>query len=572
MSRNEPVMVAKTAPADGPALLAATRVATDWLARHRDRINALNVFPVPDGDTGTNMLLTLREAVAAGEAAARTDTRAGIVAAAIAHGAFIGARGNSGVILCQMIGGFAAAIADRSTITGSDVAAALAGAQARAYRAVLDPVEGTMLTVVRVAAEHAASAAAAADGVPDLETVLTAALRGARTALATTPDLLDILKAANVVDAGGQGVVHFLEGLTRFATGKAGLATEPDADAAHPIAGEMAFLDLIPAAHGDDAYGYCVNFVVFTEDAVDFEAVRARLGDFGQSAEVMSDERALRVHLHTENPGPVLDYAAGLGQLDRIQIDNMTRQTKRLIEARAASCHVAQANSPGPTPAALESSDLEVLAIVPGPGLGAAFRSLGAAVVTGGQAMNPSTAEILAGIDSLAASQVIVLPNNPNIFLAAEQAATLTEKHVQVVPSRSVPQGLAALAALTPRGSLDDNAPKMTRALAHVRTVEVTHASRDAVIDDVEVRARQAIGFLDETLVAAGIDQVDVAIAAVNATRLDDAELITIFTGAGVSPEAATALRDALRATAPRLTVEMVEGGQPHFPFVISVE
>ncbi|MDQ3694547.1 MAG: DAK2 domain-containing protein [Chloroflexota bacterium] len=563
-------MVSNTAHADGPALLAATRVATDWLARHRDRINALNVFPVPDGDTGTNMLLTLREAVAAGAAAARTDTRAGTVAAAIAHGAFIGARGNSGVILCQMIGGFAAAIADRSTITGSDVAAALAGAQARAYRAVLDPVEGTMLTVVRVAAEHAA--VAAADGVPDLETILTAALHGARTALATTPELLDILKVANVVDAGGQGVVHFLEGLTRFATGQTELATEPDAVAAHPLAGEMAFLDLIPAAHGDDAYGYCVNFVVFVEDAVDFETVRARLGDFGQSAEVMSDERALRVHLHTENPGPVLDYAVGLGQLDRIQIDNMTLQTKRLIEARAAACHVTSANPAGSSPAAVESPDLAMLAIVPGQGLGAAFRSLGAAVVTGGQAMNPSTAEILAGIDSLAAGQVIVLPNNPNIFLAAEQAATLTEKRVQVVPSRSVPQGLAALAALTPSGSLDDNARKMTRALAHVRTVEVTHAIRDAVIDDVEVRARQAIGFLDETLVAAGVDQVDVAIAAVTAANLDDAELITIFTGAGVSPEAATGLRDALRATAPRLTVEMVEGGQPHYPFVISVE
>jgi DAK2 domain fusion protein YloV len=577
VNSDEPVMgsnAVANANVDGLVLLEATRVATAWLATHRDRINALNVFPVPDGDTGTNMLLTLREAVAAGEEAARTTTEAGVVAAALARGAFVGARGNSGVILCQMIGGFATAIAGCSIITGPDVAAALAGAQAQAYRAVLDPVEGTMLTVLRVAAEHAAAAVAAAPGgEPDLEAVLGAALEGAEEALATTPELLDILRAANVVDAGGQGVVHFLEGLTRFAAGATEPAPAAEPTTAHSIASDMAFLDTMSPAHGDEAYGYCINFVVLAEGRLDFEAARTRLGDLGRSAEVIGDERALRVHIHAENPGPILEYAAGLGPLDSIEIDNMELQTKRLVDERVS----ARATSPT-TPAALSLAEVgpaavAVLSIAPGPGLVSALRSMGAAaVIGGGQAMNPSTAEILAGIDAVAAKQIIVLPNNPNIQLAAEQAAELTDKQVQVVASRSVPQGLAALATLSPDGPLEENVRKMTRALAQVRTVEVTHATRDATIDDVNVRQGQAIGFVDDQLVASGDELVAVATAAVVAADVASAELVTIFTGDGASPDVAAALRDALLTKAPALEVEIIEGGQPHYPFVIAVE
>lgn len=559
------------ATVDGLVLLEATRAATDWLAAHRDAINALNVFPVPDGDTGTNMLLTLREAVAAGDAAARVDTTAGVVASAIARGAFIGARGNSGVILCQMIGGFANAIAGCSSITGADVAAGLAEAQARAYRAVLEPVEGTMLTVIRVAAEHAAAASATA-GAPGLEDVIAAALSGAEAALATTPELLDVLKAANVVDAGGQGVVHILEGLSRFAAGATSPASPSATRVDQAIADDMAFLDLMPAGHGTDAYGYCINFVILTDETMDFEAARARLGTFGRSVEVIGDDRALRVHLHGENPGPILGYAATLGQLDRIQIENMELQTRRLVAARAVRRAVSAGTPTGLSLPESQPSELAVLAIAPGSGLAAALRSMGAAVIGGGQTMNPSTAEILAGINALLAAEVIVLPNNPNILLAAEQATRLTPKRVAVVPSRSVPQGLAALAAWAAGKPLAENVRKMTRALAHVRTVEVTRATRTATIDGLAVRPRQAIGFVDETLVAVGTNLIDVATTAAVAAGLDRAELITVFTGAEVRPEMASELRKALQHVAPDLSVEIIEGGQPHYPFVMSIE
>ena len=565
-SHNERVASRAVAVPDvnGLVLLEATRVATEWLAAHREAINALNVFPVPDGDTGTNMLLTLREAVTAGEAAARTETSAGAIADAIASGAFIGARGNSGVILSQMIRGFATTIAGRTTIDARDIAAALAGARDRAYQAVLEPVEGTMLTVVRIAADEARRAVDdAGSNAPDLETVLMAALRGAREALSQTPELLDILRQANVVDAGGEGVVRLLEGLSRFAAGvtSAPSAAQTDVAPAASLGARMAFLDDITTSNQHDAYGYCVNFVVLANAPIDVEAARSVLGDVGRSVEVIGDERALRVHLHTENPGPALTYAISLGKLDRIQIDNMELQTERLRRERAA------ARVPATT------DEVAVLAIAPGPGLATALRSMGAAGVTsGGQSMNPSTAELLAGINAIAADQVIVLPNNPNILLTAQQATTLTDKQVSVVPSRSVPQGLAALAARPSSGSMAETVAQMTRALAQVRTVEVTRANRDAVIDQVPVRKDDVIGLVDERLIATGPHLVDVAAEAVTAAGLDAAELVTIFTGAGVSPQTADGVRDAVLAVAPHLTVEVHDGGQPHYAFVVSVE
>ena len=562
------------AAVDGRGLLTATQLAADWLALDRDEINALNVFPVPDGDTGTNMLLTLREAVTAGEAAVLADTHAGTVASAIARGAFVGARGNSGVILCQMIRGFANAIADQSAISGSDIAAGLAGARDQAYRAVLDPVEGTMLTVISgAAAEAQATIAADPGGLPAAETVLAAAVAGARAALARTPELLDILRQANVVDAGGQGVVRILEGFLRAATGAGMVPTGTEPEATVPLGARMAFLDTVVPNHGDGVYGYCVNFVVLGESRLDVEAARSALSRFGESVEIIGDADALRVHLHTENPGPILGFAVSLGTLDRIQIENMELQTQRLAQQRDVA-RVASAEPPSPVRLIeVNPDEIAVLAISSGPGLAAALQAMGAGgVIEGGQTMNPSTAELLAGINALGSDQVIILPNNPNIILAAHQVTKLTDREVAVVPSRSVPQGLAALSVFNPKAPLSDNVPKMTRALRGVRTVEITHAIRDAVVDGTDVRKEQAIGFVDERLVAAGTNLVEVAAAAVSTADLQQAELVTIFTGAGVDVDAAAELRDAVLAVAPHLTVEIHQGGQPHYPFVVAVE
>ena len=549
----------------GLVLLQALRVATDWLAAHRDEVNALNVFPVPDGDTGTNMLLTLREAVAAGAEAAREETAAGPIAMAIAGGALIGARGNSGVILCQMIRGFALAIADRDTISGPDIATALAAARDQAYAAVVEPVEGTMLTVVRGAA---AAAAAITDvtSEPAPAEVLRAALAGARQALAQTPALLEVLRAANVVDAGGQGVVHVLDGLARyaanqdFATADADTRPGGDVDAGARM-----------AAHGVETTGFCVNFLVWTAGPTDLSAVRERLGALGTSIDLVAADHALRVHVHTEQLGPVLDYGTTLGELDRIEIDNMGIQTRRLRHAPPPTTTPPAPQAPPTT--GIAQGEVGVLAVAPSRGLAAALTAMGAAAVIGYEpAVNPSTADLLGGIAAIPTDQIVILPNNPNVQMAAQQAAKLADKAVAVVPSRSVPQGLAALSALSTERTLAENERRLTAALRAVRTVEVAHASRDAALNQIPVHAGEVIGFVDETLVATGTDLIAVTIAALTAADLLAAELVTVFTGAGLDAETASNLRQAIQAQAPDVTVEVVNGGQPYYPILAAVE
>ncbi len=562
--------VATTAPtASGRALLAAAETATAWLATHRDAINALNVFPVPDGDTGTNMLLTMRGAVDAGRLALAASGDAGKVAASTARGALLAARGNSGVILSQVIQGFATAIAGRTEIDGRDLARGLSSARDLAYRAVLEPVEGTMLTVVRVAAEQATAAAAQSASLP---VVLAAALQGARDALATTPRLLEILRQAGVVDAGGQGIVHLLEGLDRYARGEVSVNGDRVPPPVATAGSAMDFLDHLTEPHGDAA-GYCTNFVVHGA-GIDVDRARAALAALGESAVVVGDASLLKVHLHTLNPGRVLDYAAGLGELDQIKIDNMQLQTRTLAAERAS--HVV---SRGGAPAAPNRllpapvGTLSVVAVAAGEGLAAALRSMGAAgLVTGGQTMNPSIEELLAAVESAPTAEVILLPNNRNILLTANQVPALATKHTAVVPSHSVPQGLAALAAFNPDDALDANVRRMTAALDGVRTVEVTRAVRDATIDGVRATRGQVIALVDDRMVAAGDEAVTVAGAALTRAGLDQAELVTIFVGEGATRDHAEELQALLVANRPRLTVEIHDGNQPHYLYVIAVE
>ncbi|MBA2755146.1 MAG: DAK2 domain-containing protein [Chloroflexia bacterium] len=554
---------------DGRLLLDAMTVATDWLDANRDRVNALNVFPVPDGDTGTNMALTMRGALDEAATLAPADRdNASEVAARIAYGSLMGARGNSGVILSQVFRGFANGIGDRQEIDGRDLAEALGRARDLAYTAVMKPVEGTMLTVVRVAAERAEAAARRG---PAMARVLAAALDGANDALAETPDLLEILRQANVVDAGGQGIVLILEGMEHFARGAAlpdiqtGTGTGPS--------GDMAFLEHVDDLHGGDAFGYCTNFMVFG-DGIDVGRCREEIAAMGTSAVIVGDETMLKVHVHVDNPGAVLDYAIKLGDLGQIKIDNMQAQTRALSADRpGAGDKVVPVPSAGNANFESEPREHVVVAVAAGDGLAEALRSMGATtIITGGQTMNPSTEEILAAVRAVAAEGVILLPNNPNILLTANQIPKLTDKHVRVVASRSIPQGLAALAAYHQDASLDAAAKAMTGALSDVVTVELTRAVRDATIDGVTVARGQVIGLVDDRLVAAGEDLVAVSLDVLAQTGLDERELVTVFTGAGVSARDTDRLADALRARHGHLEIETHAGGQPHYDLVIAVE
>lgn len=567
IDRSPPSSVAVAAPVwNGAELLTAITAATAWLEAHRDAINALNVFPVPDGDTGTNMSLTMKAAVEEGRTALSDGaTGAGDVAVKVAYGALMGARGNSGVILSQIFRGFSRALEGREEIDGRDIAKSLESARTMAYKAVMRPVEGTMLTVIRGADEQARLVAAR---TPALATVLDAAAAGARDALATTPDLLEILRQAGVVDAGGQGVVRILEGLAAHAHGETlgAIPTTRDGGAAIVVGGEMTFLDRLGELHGSDAFGYCTNFVVIGAD-LDIDRCRLELSTMGDSAVIVGDDQILKVHIHTPYPGQVLEYATALGDLDQIKIDNMQSQTRSLTRQRVERQEASEAAPDH------RSSDMVVLAVAEGDGMGAALSDMGAAgIISGGQTMNPSIQQVLTAVSQFPANQIILLPNNSNIVLTANQVPALTEKRVLVVPSRSIPQGIAALSAFNADVDLETNGREMTAAIASVRTVEITRAVRDATIDDVCVRRGQTIGILDGRLLAAGDDAIQVCSQTLEHVGLDDAELVTIFSGADTDCAQLDALSATLRKSYPAIQVDTHSGGQSHYLFVIAIE
>lgn len=527
-------------------------------ARH-EYVNALNVFPVPDGDTGTNMAMTIKAAVQAVRAG---EHSASDVGKHLAHGALMGARGNSGVILSQIFRGFASGIQDRDELDGRDLARALRGAQELAYKAVMRPVEGTMLTVIRGAADRASTAA---QRTPSLTTVLRDAIDGAQAALDSTPQLLDILRQAGVVDAGGQGIVIILQGLERYAHGDTAIANEPA-----PVLGpgaDMRFLDRVSDLHGEDDYGYCTNFMVIGND-LDFDRARDDLAAMGQSAVIVGDDTMLKVHIHTEHPGQVLDYATRLGSLDQIKIDNMSRQTEVLVAQRAAATDTRDHSSAGAFRGAIA-----IVAMAAGDGLADALRSMGATtIVRGGQTMNPSTEDLLEAVNGAPAGQVILLPNNRNIILTANQVADLTDRIVRVVPTTSVPQGLAALAAFNADQPLDHNVDSMTGALKTVTSLELTKAVRNVELNGVQIADGQIIGLIDDELVAAGDDLASIAATLFARAELGSPELVTAFAGADATDADLDALRHALRLAFPETEVEFPDGGQPHYLFVIGVE
>lgn len=547
----------------GATLTAALRSATNHFAAEAAAINALNVFPVPDGDTGTNMLLTLRSALSEVEhPAGPNPLGAGSILASAAHGALMGARGNSGVILYQILAGIAEAAGGAEALDGRLLAAGLVRGAELAYRAVVSPTEGTMLTVTRAAAD----AVSAPDSPAAIAQVLSAARSAAEAALARTPEQLDILRQAGVVDAGGRGVVVLLDGLCRFVEGA---SVEPGVggarDAAAPAAVMMDFLDQIDRLHGETEFGYCTNFMI-TGRALPIEEVRARMLALGSSAVVVGDAATLKVHVHSDHPGRILEEALLFGELHEVRIDNMSAQTRRLVAER-------EAGKPSATIATEPAAGIAVVAVASGEGLSEVLRGMGATVVVpGGPSFNPSTAEIAQVVELLPHERVIILTNDANVVPAAQQVAGLTSREVGIVPSRSIPQGISALAAFNLDADLAHNVAAMTEALGMVRSLALVRASRDAEIDGVAARAGQFIGLLDGVMRAAGGDPVSVLLDLLAAAEPERAELVTLFAGEPAEPDLAERAAEAIRAAYSEIEVEIAPGGQPHYDLLVSVE
>jgi DAK2 domain fusion protein YloV len=527
--------------------------ATVWLDRNAESINALNVFPVPDGDTGNNMLLTMQAAV---RETNRTEERSiSAVMQAAAYGSLMGARGNSGVILSQLLRGMARQLDKRETIDAPCFARALQEAAHTAYKGVIKPVEGTMLTVAHDIAEAATAAAAESD---DLLYVLERIVTAARESVARTPSLLSVLREAGVVDAGGQGLFVLLEEVLHYLKGESLTMALPT---------EMGVAQ-VESATDELKYGYCTEFILRGEH-LNLDEVREKVMSLGDSALVVGDETLIRVHVHTFNPGALLEFATSKGTIGKIKIDNMQEQHEHFLTFAAEP----QKTAVKKTAAIEELSTIGVIAVVKGEGLRNVLESLGvSATVPGGQTMNPSTAELLQAIEAVRAEKVIVLPNNPNIVPVAEQARALSTKQVIVVPTHSIPQGIAALLAFNYQADLDANVQAMTRAAQHIQTIEITRATRSVRVNGVSVEAGQPIGLINGQLMAAGPTLEAVVLESLRKIEAGKYEILTIYFGAGVTIPQAKALADEVRRCCPTQEVELVDGGQPYYPYIISAE
>ncbi len=519
------------------------RLALRNLEANQQRLDDLNVYPVPDGDTGTNLTLTVRAIVEALEESTADGHEA--VARELSRAALMGARGNSGVIFSQIVRGFADVLGERDTIDEAMIARAFRSASDAAYRAVRRPVEGTMLTVIREMAEAAESSEARDLGRPDLLTLIVA--RGEES-LARTPDLLAVLKEAGVVDAGGAGLLEIIRGVRAAVVGEA--MPEPPAGAEVPS---------VEAVHHElSEFRYCTVFVI-EGDLLDADGLEQKLERLGDSLLIVGDPSALKVHVHTDDPGAALSLGTAVGTIDGIEIADMHRQTAEREERLAATLDD------------LPTLETGVVVVAPGDGNRRLFKSLRATrVIEGGQTMNPSTEEIVAAVDATPATEVIVLPNNSNVILSAEQAIPLANKPMRVVPTTSVQAGLAAMIAYDPERDADENEAGMARALAGVATGEVTIASRDVTLDGVEVRKGSWLGLADGAAVASG-ENFDTVAGAVAERLLDGGrEILTLLTGAD-EPQLETLVGE-IGARHPEIEIEVHAGGQPHYPLLLSAE
>lgn len=532
-------------------------------------VNSLNVFPVPDGDTGTNMNLSMTSGATAVVNSA--SDKVGELANVLAKGLLMGARGNSGVILSQLFRGFSKAILDVETLNAEDLAKALVHGVETAYKAVMKPVEGTILTVARESAKAGERKAKQTDDVIE---VMTDVVKFGKKALDKTPDMLPVLKEVGVVDSGGQGLLFIYEGFLSALTGE----FQAD-DTYEPSPAEMD--EMVNAEHHrsvqgqlateDITFGYCTEIMVrlgegpTVDSAFDYDTFRNYLDGIGDSLLVVNDEEIVKVHVHTEHPGEVMNYGQKFGALIKVKVDNMRLQHETILE------HDEEVTAFEATPA--ERKPFAVIAIAAGEGVQELFKSLGADyVISGGQTMNPSTEDILKAIKEVNADQVVVLPNNKNIFMAADQAAEVSETPVVVVPSKTVSQGMTAMLAFNGEQSLEDNKTAMTDMLESVISGQVTHAIRDTSIDGVEIHEGDFLGMIDGKIVLSEPDQYQTTLDTLNKMINEDIEIITIIVGEDGNQAEAEKISEALEASHPDLEVEIHEGNQPVYPYLLSAE
>ena len=529
------------------------------LNNNRDSVDALNVFPVPDGDTGTNMSQTISSAIK--EINAKPYTSVADVSNAAARGALKGARGNSGVITSQILRGFAKALAGHEDIDGQLLAEALRSGANTAYKAVMKPKEGTILTVIRVIAEEAEAARDKRDDVVDMFKLV---LSAGDSILKRTPEMLPVLKQAGVVDSGGMGLMVIFRGMYAALTGEpVDAIAEVGADGM-PMPGE--FVDDHDAI-GEITFGYCTEFIVShpRPDMRESDVVRLRrrLERMGDCVLVISDMNVVKVHVHTNEPGKALQYALELGELDSIKIDNMMEE-RREREAKQAAEAAAKA---------AEQKDYGIVAVALGEGLTEIFRNLNVdQIVDGGQTMNPSIQDLAKAADATNARNVIILPNNTNIILAAQQASALTERHVIVLPTKSVPMGISAALAFDPAATPEDNEAAMTEAAEQVHTASITYAVRDTNYDGQEIHEGDIMGMIDNKLSVLGSDIAQVGRDVTEKMVNEESSLITVYYGADVAEDDARALRDALAEQYSDCDVELQMGGQPLYYYLIAVE
>jgi len=537
--------------ADGKILRKMFALGTTWLEKCVPEINAINVFPVPDGDTGTNMLLTMHSAMQ--EAKQNTDSNASSIAKSMAYGALMGARGNSGVILSQFLRGLAKGLEDKKSFNGKDFAKALAEASEAAYEGIMHPVEGTILTVLKDAA-NAADRAAKTDS-ENLLPVVETATEAARDSVARTPDLLPVLREAGVVDAGGQGLYVLFDGALHFLKGEATKIKnrKPELVTANlPLASKMA-----PTAEVEVPYGYCLEFLVEGQK-LNLNKIRKKLKKKGQSLIVAGNCSMVRVHIHSFKPGEILDYATHLGTLHQVKVNNMDDQYAEFIKIQKER---------------MPRVDIAIVTVAAGDGFFEVFNSLGATIIVpGGQTMNPSVGELLKAVEAAPSDNIILLPNNKNIIHTASQVESLTSKRVKVIPTRTIPQGIAASLAFSYDMDLEENTRAMKEAMAAVKTIGVTKAVRKTRMNGQEIKKGQPIAILnDETLIAGGNNMLDIIFQALTKTNIENTEMVTIYYAAETQAIEVEDIAQKIREGY-HLEVEVVQGGQPHYNYIISLE
>lgn len=528
------------------------------LEAKKEWINELNVFPVPDGDTGTNMTLTIMSA--ASEVSALSDPTMKTLAKAISSGSLRGARGNSGVILSQLLRGFTRVIEKADKVDAPTFARAFEKGVETAYKAVMKPKEGTILTVARGAAEKAMEIA---EDCENLESFFADVIAEAEAVLARTPEMLPVLKEAGVVDSGGQGLLEVLKGAFDGYLGK-----EIDLTFEKPKSGVS--VKPVSAEESDIKFGYCTEFIIMLEKEFpekEEHAFKEYLMSIGDSLVVVADDEIVKVHVHTNDPGQAIQKALTYGQLSNMKIDNMRLEHHEKVIKEAEKMAAQQA-------AQEPAKEVGFISVSVGDGMGQIFRELGADyLIEGGQTMNPSTEDVLQAIAHVNAENIFIFPNNKNIILAANQARDLTEdKNIIVIPTKTIPQGITALISYVPDKTVEQNTEEMMEAMKNVKTGQITYAVRDTKIDDKEIRQGDIMGIGDHGILAVGKEIEDTAVAMVQEMADEDSEIISVYYGADVTAEDAEQFAARLEELYPDFDVELNEGGQPIYYYVVSVE